>query len=191
MVSARPYFQILDSSYQSFGDSTERANYNWYHHHFHIPQFFVSSLTRSRYLFFFSLSCNFTLRSAGTAKSAIRQILFFMLLIITRSGRLTYMTWPVCCWKSQNSLSLILQVRFWVLHIPFIRMVKLKFLAQLKVDHLAHPVEFSLFCCVLSILALIWLVFMALFWAAIWIASFSHLRLPLFLLGPCFFVLVA
>ena len=38
---------------------------------------FFCSLARSRYLSFFSLSFSFTLWSAGTAKSTIRQVLFF------------------------------------------------------------------------------------------------------------------
>ena len=46
---------------------------------------FFNSLARSRYLSFFSLSFRFILWSAGTAKSTILQILFF-LLIIMRSG---------------------------------------------------------------------------------------------------------
>ena len=46
---------------------------------------FFNSLTRSRYLSFFSLSFKFILWSAGTAKSTILQILFFFLLIIMRS----------------------------------------------------------------------------------------------------------
>ena len=43
---------------------------------FMFPSFF-NSLTRSRYLSFFSLSFRFILWSAGTAKSTILQILFF------------------------------------------------------------------------------------------------------------------
>ena len=53
---------------------------------------FFSSLARSRYLFLFLLSFIFTLWSAGTTKSTIRQVHFFLLLLlltITRSGRLT------------------------------------------------------------------------------------------------------
>ena len=34
---------------------------------------------------------------------------------------------------------LILQERCWVVHIPLVRIVKLKFPAQFPVDHLAHP----------------------------------------------------
>ena len=40
---------------------------------------FFNSLTRSRYLYFFSHSFNFTLWSTGTAKSTILQVLFFFL----------------------------------------------------------------------------------------------------------------
>ena len=46
---------------------------------------FFNSLARSRYLSFFSHSFSFILWSAGTAKSTILQILFFLLIII-RSG---------------------------------------------------------------------------------------------------------
>ena len=43
---------------------------------------FFNSLARSSYLSFFSLSFRFILWSAGTAKSTVLQILFFLLLII-------------------------------------------------------------------------------------------------------------
>ena len=43
------YFQVLQSLYQSFGDCTKSANYNWYSHYFHVSQFF-NSLAKSRYL---------------------------------------------------------------------------------------------------------------------------------------------
>ena len=41
----------------------------------------------------------------------------------------------------------------WVVHIPFVRMVKFKFLAHFPVDHLAHPIMSSLIflvliCCI-------------------------------------------
>ena len=86
----------------------------------------------------------------------------------------------------------ILWDRCWVVHIPFVRMVKFKFLAHLPLDPLAHPVVSCrfmvsslsphnlhlLFYSVLSILALIWLVFMTLFSAAIRRDSVSLLRFP-------------
>ena len=47
---------------------------------------FFNSISRSRYLSLFSHSFSFNLWSAGTAKSTILQIFFFLLLIIIRSG---------------------------------------------------------------------------------------------------------
>ena len=60
---------------------------------------FFNSLTRSRYLSFFSHSFSFILWSAETAKSTILQVLFFfllLLLIITKSGLLPEIRWSVC-----------------------------------------------------------------------------------------------
>ena len=33
------YFLVLNSFYQSFVHCTKGTNYNWYHRHFHVPQF--------------------------------------------------------------------------------------------------------------------------------------------------------
>ena len=91
----------------------------------------------------------------------------------------------------EEFVCLILLNRFWVEHIPFVCMVKLQFLAQFPVDH--FPTQLCLvlysicanllyslimFCCILSILALIWLVLMVLFCAAIRRDSVSLLRFP-------------
>ena len=65
---------------------------------------FFNSLARSKYLSFFSLSFISTLWSDGTVKSTILQVLFFFLLIIIRSGRLTEIWWFVFISKSQMSL---------------------------------------------------------------------------------------
>ena len=95
---------------------------------------------------------------------------------------------------------------FWVIHIPFFSMVKFKLFAQLPVDHLAHSDVLSLilslwflrhslikwliilspsphnqhllFCCVLSIFALTYLVLMALLWADNKRDPVSLLRFP-------------
>ena len=64
---------------------------------------FFNSLARSRYLSFFSHSFSFILWSAGTAKSTILQVLFFLLIII-RSGLLAEIRWSVCMSKSHRSL---------------------------------------------------------------------------------------
>ena len=64
----------------------------------------------------------------------------FLHLIIIRSGRQAKIRRSVCMLKSHRSLCFILLDRFWVVDIPFVPMVKFKCLAQLPVDHLAHPV---------------------------------------------------
>ena len=64
---------------------------------------FFHSLARSRYLSFFSHYFRFILWSAGTAKSTILQILFFLLIII-RSGLLAEIRLSVCVSKSQRRL---------------------------------------------------------------------------------------
>ena len=61
-----------------------------------------SSLAKSRNSSFFSPSFNFTLWSAGKAKSTIRQFLFFFQL--SRSGRLAVIRWSVCISKSKRTL---------------------------------------------------------------------------------------
>ena len=63
---------------------------------------FFSSLAMSRYLSFFSHSYRFILWSAGTAKSIILQILFFLEIII-RSGLLAEIRWSVCMSTSRVS----------------------------------------------------------------------------------------
>ena len=64
---------------------------------------FFNSLARWRYVSFFSHSLSFILCSAGTAKSTILKILFFVVIII-RSGYLAEIRWSVCMSKSQRSL---------------------------------------------------------------------------------------
>ena len=87
------------------------------------------------------------------------------------------------------------------MHILFVRMVKLQLLVQFPEDQSTHSIAFCtnllrslimrliasslsphnlylLFCCVLSILALIWLVLMALFRSAIKRDTVSLLRFP-------------
>ena len=64
---------------------------------------FFNSLTRSRYLSFFSYSFSFILWSSGTAKSTNLQVLFFLLIII-RSDLLAEIRWSMCMSKSYRSL---------------------------------------------------------------------------------------
>ena len=81
------YFQILQSLFQAFVDCTKSTNYCWNNRHFHVLQFFFNFLTRSRYLSLFSHPFNFTLWSAGTAKSTILQVLSFFFFFFF-----------FCCW---------------------------------------------------------------------------------------------
>ena len=93
---------------------------------------FFNSLTRSRYLTFFSHSFNIIQWSAETAKATILQFLplFFFFLIITKSVCLAKISGSVCISKYQRGLylkiperfvRLIFQNRFWVVQIPFVQ----------------------------------------------------------------------
>ena len=174
---------------------------------------FFNSLARSRYLSFFSLSANFTLWLARTAKSTIRQVVFysffFIFMMIIRSGRLDEIRWSVCISKFQRSLCLLfsrtdagmciyhLFVR-WnsnFLHssqwITFSTQSCLSLFSYSFCASLLHSLNiwlivssllphnlYLLLCHVLSILVLIWLVLVALFWASIWRYSVSLLKFP-------------
>ena len=70
---------------------------------------------------------------------------FFFLLIIIRSGLLAEIWWSVCMSKFPRRLCVSFsRTGCWVVHIPFLGMVKFKFLAHFLVNHLAHPVVSSL-----------------------------------------------
>ena len=147
---------------------------------------FFNSLARSRYFSFFSLSFRIILWSAGTAKSTILQILF-LLLIIMRSGLLAGIRWSVCMLKYHRSLCesfsrtgaglCIYHLFVWsnwnFLHISqwitlptqsclslysFCANLLHSLIMWLIVSSLSPHSLHLLFCCVLSILSLIWLV---------------------------------
>ena len=128
----------------------------------------------------------------------------FLLLIIIRSGRLAEIRWSVCMSKSHWSLCVWFSrtdVGLWIYHLfvwsklnflhnfPWITLltqsclVLYSFRANLQhsliiVSSLSLHNLHLLFCCVLSILALIWLVLIVLFCAAIRRDSVSLLRFP-------------
>ena len=136
-----------------------------------------SSLERSRYLslfffFFFFFFCFPSVLPCGHPKRQSPQFYsfvfcffcfvfftfffcFFVCLFvclfftITRSGNLAENRWSVCISKSVSFVRLIFLDGLLVLHIPFVRMVKFKLLAQFPVDHLPHPIvsSFILFLC--------------------------------------------
>ena len=169
---------------------------------------FFDYFVRSRYLSFFSLSFSFILRSAGTVKSTILQVPFFLLLlIIIRFGLLAEIRWSVCMSKSHRSLCVSFSrtdTRLYIYHLfvwsnlNFLHIsqwitlptqsspVLYSFCANLQhllimwlaVSFLSSHSLHLLFCCILSILTLIWLVLMALFCAAVRRDSVSLLRFP-------------
>ena len=157
-------------------------------------------------LILFSPSFRFILWSAGTAKSTILQILF-LLLVIMRFGLLAGIKWSVCMLKSHRSLCesfsrtgaglCIYHLFVWsnwnFLHISqwitlptqsclalysFCANLLHSLIMWLIVSSLSPHSLHLLFCCVLSILALIWFVLMALSCAAIRRDSVSLLRFP-------------
>ena len=93
---------------------------------------FFSSLSRSWYLSLFSLSFSFTLWSAGTAKSTIRQVLFIFFFYFVDEHEI----WPsdrdqvICLYLKilEKYAFLIFHDGFWVAHIPFVHVVKFKLL---------------------------------------------------------------
>ena len=156
---------------------------------------FFNSLARSRYLSFFSHSFSFILWSAGTAKSTILQVLFFLLIII-KSGLLARIRWSVCIFKSHGSLCVGFSrtgAGFCIYHLllwsnlnffpisQWITLPTLSYLALysicanllhsliiwLMVSSMSPHSLHLLFWWILSILALIWLVLTALSCAAI------------------------
>ena len=169
-------------------------------------------VNRSRYLSLFLHSFSFILWSAGTAKSIILQIFFFFFLfIIIRSGLRAEIRCPVCISKSHRSLWVsfsrtgsqlcIYHLFVWsnlnFLHISqcitfptqsclalysFYSNLLHSLIMWLLVSSLSPHSLNLLFCCVLSIFALIWLVLMALFCAAIRRDSVSLLKFPFVLL---------
>ena len=171
---------------------------------FHI---FSNSQSRSRYLSFFPHFFRFILWSAGTAKSTLLQILFFFLLIIIRAFLLARISWSVYMLKCHRSLRVsfsrtgaglcIYHLLVWpnlnFLHISqwiplptqsclalysFCANLLHLLIMWLIVSFLSTHNLHLLFCCVLSILALIWLVLIALSCAAIKRDSVSPLWFP-------------
>ena len=166
---------------------------------------FFNSLARSRYSSLFSYSFSFILWSAGTAKSTILQVLFFLLIII-RSSLLAEIRLYVCRSKSHWSLCVLFSrigTGLFIYHLlvwsnfNFLHfshgitlptqscLVLYSFCANLlhllmwlMVSSLSPHSLHLLFCCVLSVLVLIWLILMALFCAAIRRDSVSLLRFP-------------
>ena len=130
------------SLYQTFRDCTEYTYYNWPHRHFYVPYDF-GSLATSRYSSFFSLIFHFSLVVNPNGKVHYSEGSFFCLLslglvFLTRFEDRLYFKTP------NNFVLLIFWDEFWVVHMPFVRMIRFKLLAQFLGDHLPHAVVSSL-----------------------------------------------
>ena len=112
---------------------------------------FFCSLARSTCLDFFSLSFNFTLCSAETANSTVRQVLFFRLpLGVFAWPRLSDMFVSGNPREFRASRS---PGRIPIVQILHVRMGKFQFLAQFPMDNLPHQlmfglILFALICCI-------------------------------------------
>ena len=134
--------------------------------------------------------------------STILQV-FFLLLITIRSGLLAEIRWSVCMskshrslwvsfsriyaglciyhlfvWSNLNFLWITLPTQSCLVLYSFCANLQHLLIMWLMVLSLSPHNLHLLFCCVLSILTLIWLVFMALFCAAIRGDSVSLLKFP-------------
>ena len=167
---------------------------------------FFNSLARSRYISFFSLSFSIILWLAGTAKSTIFQVLYFfcwlllglvfwprlgdlcicqshmsLCVLFSRTGK-ELCKYHLFVWSNLN----FLHISQWItLPTPsclvlysFCGNLLHSLIMWLMVSSLLPHSLHLLFCCVLSIFALIWLVLTALFWAAIRRNSVSLLIFP-------------
>ena len=152
---------------------------------------FFNSQARSRHLCCFSFSFNLWVSRDSKVYNFASSLSFVDYYKVWSSGR----DLVVCLYAKipKEFMCLILKKRCLVAYIPFVRWVKFQFLAQLPVDHLADQVVSSLifllryllhslmwlivsslsphnlhllFCRVLPILVLIWLVLVALFCVA-------------------------
>ena len=158
----------------------------------------ITFMFHSFFSSFFSLSCNLTLWSAKTAKSTILQVLFFLLIIIM-SGHLAEIKWSICMSKSLRCLCVSFSrtdVELCIYHLfiwsnlnflhnsqwislpsqlclflySFSANLLHLLIMWLMVSSLSPYNLHRLFCCILSILDLIWLILTKLFCAVI---SFS------------------
>ena len=167
---------------------------------------FFRFLAKSMYVSIFSISFSFIQWSAGTTKSIILQVLFFLLNIIrsSRQARIRWSVWmskthwSLCMSFSRRDTGLCIYYLFvwsnwnllhnyqWILLPTQSYLVFYSFCANLRHSLIIWLLVLSIslnnldliFCCVLSILTLIWLDFIACFCTAIKSDSVSLLRFP-------------
>ena len=165
---------------------------------------FHSSPARLRYYPFFTLFQFYSVISRHTKVQNLASSL--ILLTITRPCRLAEIKWSICISKSQrsmfvsfpatdsglciyhlllssnlifslNSQRITLQIYLCLVSYSFCASLLHSLIMWMIVSFLSSHDLYLLICCVLSILALIWLVLMALFWVAIRRVSVSFISL--------------
>ena len=128
VVSFRPLIPSPLVPVPIFGQCTKSTSYYWYNRLFHVCPtvfvfFFFISLARSRYLSFSSLSSVFLGGQPGQwSLHFFFTLLILRLVVLPKVGDLFYLKIPedIVRYNFQNG--------FWVMHIPFIRMVKFQFI---------------------------------------------------------------
>ena len=123
---------------------------------FHVPQLFFFQFISKVYILIllFSFFQFYSVISQDSKVHSSADSLIFCWLYI-RFRRLAKIRWSGCISIiSEEFACFFLQNSFWVLHITFVCMVRLKFLAQFPVGHLSNPVVpscitlFVLICCI-------------------------------------------
>ena len=185
---------------------TKSTNYNWYNCHLHVPQFcqFPSHFEVLILLITFFQFYSVISRDSKVDNLAISLFFFFFLLIFIRSDLLAEIRRSMYKSKSHGSLWVLfsrtsselsiydllewsklnfLHISRWIPLPTQSCLVLYSFCANLPhslmwlmVSSLSPHSLHLLFCCILSYLALIWLVFMVLFCAAIRRDSVSLLK---------------
>ena len=139
-------FGLFQSPFQAFEDHSKCANYNWYQHHFHIPQLYQFS---SKVQAFVSLCAFFDFHSVvhwRIAKPILQKVFFFVNYHSETWSGLARIRWSVCISKfrrefyTSHSLRGILVCAWTIQQSNF----NFRFLAQFSVDHLPHPIMSSL-----------------------------------------------
>ena len=113
---------------------------------------FYSSIARSRYLSLFRFLSVLFCGQQERKNPLLRWFSFFLLFFffffffftLTRSSPLAEIKWSICISKLQKIRAPHFLDWFWVVHIPFVHMIKFKLLAQFPIDDLSHPVVSSL-----------------------------------------------
>ena len=119
-------FQVLQTLYQSFVDCTKRANYNGYHRHFHVPQFFQFFFLFAFFRFYPVVSRNGKVRYSA-------DLLFFFLLSqglveIRRSIRISKSQKNLCVSFSRTDSGLCIYHLFVWSNLNFFNIIRIEFL---------------------------------------------------------------